>query len=661
MWAVSRFMPVDVIYPEPVYGTGMQLAWAAWRRGHAGARLAGRIAGPGTGERMRHSTTVFVLAFALSVAMVHPATAQQTAGASTGLQIEIQSPGADFVAENGERMVEVEGVASTIGGVRYIDMVFVMDTSTSLRGTDPNDFRSEGAIGLVKNLSPRSDIKIGVVTFDNDGEIALPMSSDREEIANALRNMPRSGSTNLAAGIITALKELRVHGRPGSSRIIMLFTDGQSNRKRAHMAAMKAHAEGVTIQTLLLGSDRTGSEILDEISWATGGSLVQVADPSKLPEAFLNLRTTGVDSVMLSVNGSAPTPAKLAGGTFMGSLPLDVGDNRIVALATSIDGRTQESSVTITVRDASCAALEVAAVKDGQPVMSLSDRAVEIVVDASRSMWGRIDDEPKMAVAKNILEDVSYWFPEDIDLALRAYGSRSPSESNDCADSALLVPFGDNNRYPIRTAVESLRPLGQTPIAFALNQAGADFSPDQDDRAVVLVTDGIESCGGDPVHAARMLREQGIVVHLIGFGMGSAADEDTQSLRAVAAASGGRYVTAGSAEELKDALAQTVATSYSVYKGNIEVANGSLGSGRSLYLPEGDYRFELHTATPYSVPLSLTSRGRVTLTLEKQGDGVLHRERRDPIEYRSCDDAVAAIERLEAGDAHLAPLRTATH
>ena len=59
-----------------------------------------------------------------------------------------------------------------------------MDTSTSLRGTDPNDFRSEGAIGLVKNLSPRSDIKIGVVTFDNDGEIALPMSSDREERNN---------------------------------------------------------------------------------------------------------------------------------------------------------------------------------------------------------------------------------------------------------------------------------------------------------------------------------------------------------------------------------------------------------------------------------------------------------------------------------------------
>ena len=171
-------------------------------------------------------------------------------------------------------------------------------------------------------------------------------------------------------------------------------------------------------------------------------------------------------------------------------------------------------------------------------------------------MWGRMGGEPKMVVAKDILQDVSYWFPEDLDLALRAYGSTSPSDSNDCADSALLVPFGDENREPIRRAIAGLRPLGQTPIAYALNQASRDFGMSQDDRAVVLVTDGIESCGGDPVQAARELREQGIIVHLIGFGLGNAADEDTLSLQAVANASGGRYVTAGSAEELKEALAQ---------------------------------------------------------------------------------------------------------
>ena len=612
---------------------------------------------------MRHSniTLTSLLAGGLALFAAMASAQDPDTTAPVGLQIEIQSPSAEYVAANGERMVDVEGVASTIGGVRYLDMIFVMDTSTSLRNTDPNDYRSIGAIGLVENLSPRSDIKIGVVTFDANGQIEQEMTADRAAVVATLRNMPRSGSTNLAAGISAALRELQTNGRPGSSRVIMLFTDGQSNRKKAHLAAMKAHAHGVTIQTLLLGADRTGSEILDEISWATGGSLVQVSDPAKLPEAFLNLRTTGVDSVMLSVNGSAPFPARLAGGTFMGTLPLEVGDNRIVASATSLSGQTRETEVTITVRDASCAALDVSALKAGRPVVSLDDRSVEIVVDASRSMWGRIDDEPKMSVAKTILEDVSYWFPEDLDLALRAYGSTSPSESNDCGDSALLVPFSDFNREPIRSAIAGLRPLGQTPIAFALNQASRDFDLQRNDRAVVLVTDGIESCGGDPVQAARDLRALGIIVHVIGFGFGGGADEDTMSLRAIADASGGHYVTAGSAEELKAALAQTVATSFSVYKGNVRVGGGSLGAAQTLYLPEGDYRIELHGATPYSAPVSLVSREHKTLILHKDDDVVTHATRENSMEYRSCEDAVAVIERLEAERSTLEPLRTSTY
>ena len=597
-----------------------------------------------------------VLAAVLTCCVASQASGQQSGTASTtpnGLQIEIQSPAADFVASGGEKFIDVEGVASTIGGVKYLDMIFVMDTSTSLRGNDPQDYRSAGAIGLVENLSPRSNFKIGVVSFDSRGELVQPMTSDRGLVVQALRDMPRSGSTNLAAGIVTALKELKAHGRPGSSRVIMLFTDGQSNRRQAHAAAVRAHGEGVTIQTLLLGSNRTGTEILDEISWATGGSLVHVEDPAMLPQAFLDLRTTGVDTVTLSVNGSAPVPAKLAGGTFIANVPLATGDDHIVALATSIDGRTQQTAINVTVRDASCAALEVAAVKAGREVVSLEDKSVEIVVDASRSMWGRMDGQPKMSVAKEILWDVSYWFPEDLDLALRAYGSTSPSESADCADSALLVPFGDENRGPIRGAIEGLRPLGQTPIAYALNQASRDFGARDDERAVVLVTDGIESCGGDPVQAARDLRDQGIVVHVIGFGLGNAADEDTASLQSIAYASGGHYVTAGSAEELKAALVQTVATSFSVYKGDTEVAGGSLGSGRPLYLPEGDYRVELHSSPPRSMPVRLAARDRVTLTLQKAGGDVSHVERRDQIAYRSCEDMVASIERLEEGQASL--------
>jgi len=175
------------------------------------------------------------------------------------VQIVIQSPSADFTASEGETTVEVEGIASAIGGVRYIDMIFVMDTSTSLRDSDRSDFRSAGAVGLVENLSPRSDIKIGVVSFDSKGDLVQPMTSERGMVVAALQSLQRSGSTNLAAGIQTAIKELEKNGRPGSSRVIMLFTDGMSNERTAYDAAVRAQEQGSVTQTLLLGSSKKGS------------------------------------------------------------------------------------------------------------------------------------------------------------------------------------------------------------------------------------------------------------------------------------------------------------------------------------------------------------------------------------------------------------------
>ena len=556
-----------------------------------------------------------------------------------GLQVEIQSPSVGHTVEDGATSVEVEGIASAIGGVRYLDIMFVVDTSKSLRRSDPSDYRSAGAVGLVRNLSPKSDIKIGVVGFDKKSEVAQSMTSDRDRVIETLQRLPRDGSTNIAAGINAALAELERNGRPGSSRVIMLFTDGMSNKNKAYDAAVEAAKQGITIQTLMLGDSQKGSKILDTVAWATGGSFLPVSDPSKLPEAFLNLRTTGVDSVMLSVNGSEPVPARLAGGTFSGSVPVNIGENRIVASATSLDGATQTSEIRIDVNDTSCAALEVVALNEGRPAPSLNDRAVQIVVDASNSMWGQIGGLSKMEIAKTTLEEVSYWLPDDVDLALRAYGSTSSSDRKDCADSNLLVPFGEENREYIRQAIAGLRPTGQTPIAFALQQAARDFGSLQSDPALVLVSDGIESCGGDPVAAAYALRQQGITVHLIGFGLGNAADEDTASLRAIAAASGGRYVTAGTAEELKAALAETIATSFSVYQGSTEVASGSLGSTDIMLLPEGDYRVQLHSSPPVETEVSLAPRERVTLTMEKSGGVVSPFEQRDELPHTTCEGA----------------------
>ena len=557
------------------------------------------------------------------------------------LEVEILSPTDAIYATDDQVMVEVEGAASSIGGVRFIDMVLVLDTSMSLKSTDPDDYRSAGATEFVNNLSAKSDIQLGVVTFDNKSSLKQSLTTDRAAVIDAIQDTKRAGGTNIAAGIVTALQELQTNGRLESSRVIMLFTDGKSNQSKVREATRLAQGFGVTIQTILLGDSERGAAIMQEVAQGTGGTFVQITDPSELPAAFMNMRTTGVDSVTLSVNGGAPMPTRLTGGTFSAALPLEVGENRIEAFATSLDDQTRSTSMTVHVHDASCATLEVAATRNGRPAMSLNERAVEIVMDASRSMWGQIDGKAKMNIAQQTLLDAADWLPHDLDVALRAYGNQSPSDANDCNDSSLLVPFGTESRDPVKSSIETLRPKGQTPIAYALEQAEQDFGATDRERSIVLVTDGIESCNGNPVEVAAALASRGITTHVIGFGMAQSADEDTASLQTIAQAGGGQFVAANNASELKSALEDTVGTPYRVFQGEREVAKSRLGNTKPIFLSRGNYRLRLESVPPREIEVAVEPRDEVTLTLANNDGEFAHRVARDEMPPMSCETAMA--------------------
>ena len=568
------------------------------------------------------------------------------------LQVEIKSPAADLVVPNDENWIDVRGSASTFGGMKQLDLFLVMDTSSSLRASDPEDQRVEGAIRLVESLPTRSDTRVGIVEFDTGSELLLPLTSNRAAVIQALRNLDRSGGTDLAGGIRTALSGLESDGRPGAVPMLLVFTDGKSKRQsgtkasresegRAVRRAMKlAKQQGVAIHALLLGSDARGGRLLREIADTTHGSFVQVRNPDSLPDAFLNLRTAGVDHVMVRVDGSAPIKARLIGSSFSARVRLHEGVNQIVATATSLHGTTRQRSTRVELRELGCAELQVEARRDGSAALSISDRAVEIVIDASRSMWGRMHGRPKMDIAKETVDAALEWLPEGLDLSLRAYGNANASEKYDCRDSQLLVGLAQDNRDRIREAIAELRPNGQTPIAFALEQIAADFSDYRGERAVVLVTDGIESCAGDPVAAARALQELGsIPVHVIGFGLASAEDEDVLSLQAIAQASGGRFVTAGSARELREAIGVMVGTPFQVWSGETPVARGALGSQERIRLPGGDYEVRLESLPPREFQIRLSGEERLTLAFERNRGKISQHARRDPAEYVACEAA----------------------
>jgi Ca-activated chloride channel homolog len=146
------------------------------------------------------------------------------------------------------------------------------------------------------------------------------------------------------------------------------------------------------------------------------------------------------------------------------------------------------------------------------------------VLDASGSMnaqWG--NDQSRMDVAKNILTRLvdSLRVNPKLELALRVYGHRYSRQSNNCKDSQLEVPFGMNNHNAIISEIKDLTPRGVTPITYSLLQAANDFPPRSGYRNIlILITDGVESCGGDPCEASISLQKKGVFLRPFIIGLG---------------------------------------------------------------------------------------------------------------------------------------------
>ncbi len=106
--------------------------------------------------------------------------------------------------------------------------------------------------------------------------------------------------------------------------------------------------------------------------------------------------------------------------------------------------------------------------------------------------------------------------------ALRMYGHTVKYPPGDCKDSKLVVPFNaKNNISLIKQKVNEAQPTGITPIEHSLTQAANDFPDAKARNMIILITDGIEECGGDPCAARQKLMEKGIVFKpfIIGIGL----------------------------------------------------------------------------------------------------------------------------------------------
>lgn len=130
------------------------------------------------------------------------------------------------------------------------------------------------------------------------------------------------------------------------------------------------------------------------------------------------------------------------------------------------------------------------------------------ILDASGSMNGQIDGRAKMQIARRALSKLIGDLPSDSSVGLMTYGHRvSPRAQGACSDIQLLVPIAKDQVRAVTGLMSAIEPRGKTPIAGSLALAPAAFRGHEGgNNNIVLISDGIETCDGDPCAIAGKLR-----------------------------------------------------------------------------------------------------------------------------------------------------------
>lgn len=201
------------------------------------------------------------------------------------------------------------------------------------------------------------------------------------------------------------------------------------------------------------------------------------------------------------------------------------------------------------------------------PQPATADSDLILILDASGSMWGQIEEENKIVIARRVLGELVDYLPEGQNVGLIAYGHR---REGDCADIEMVTPVGPLDKAALKATVDGLNPKGKTPLTASVNQAFEAAEKTGNSSTVVLVSDGLETCNGDPCAAVKAAKEKGIdfVLHVVGFDV---AKEDVSSLECAAQAGEGLFLTAEDASGLSSALEAAVAQPADLPAGGISV------------------------------------------------------------------------------------------
>lgn len=188
---------------------------------------------------------------------------------------------------------------------------------------------------------------------------------------------------------------------------------------------------------------------------------------------------------------------------------------------------------------------------------------VAILLDASGSMNANVPGGNKMKLAKTSLKSFSESLPKNTNVSLSVFGHKGTGADKDkklsCSSVETVYPLKNYSKEKFSKALNQFKASGWTPLASAIQKATKQLLQASDEHTknfIYVVSDGIETCGGNPVNAAKDAKKakMDVQINIIGFDVDNKAD---RQLKEVAKAGGGEYTSVKNKQQLDDEITKS--------------------------------------------------------------------------------------------------------
>lgn len=163
-----------------------------------------------------------------------------------------------------------------------------------------------------------------------------------------------------------------------------------------------------------------------------------------------------------------------------------------------------------------------------------AEKYVLFILDTSGSMHGE-----KIAMANRVLLQMLKKRPRNTEVALRIFNQHANTLEESCKGSETILDFNDYDVQVFKETLNNIQVNGQTPLAYTLDEAWYDFPEKDKKREIVMITDGQDTCDGDPCERAWYISKYyGVTVNVIAIDVDK---PDLKNLMCIPKRAGGRF------------------------------------------------------------------------------------------------------------------------